>query len=83
MGQGSPQLLTGWSNGKVDCRSIKTGEVLFKDAMACGVSGIVEGDYRSIGKSDLICISSEGEGTIKKFKNICAKGSIDYRDTFV
>ncbi|CAH1100216.1 unnamed protein product [Psylliodes chrysocephalus] len=61
LGQGSPQLLTGWSNGKVDCRSIKTGEVLFKDAMACGVSGIVEGDYRSIGKSDLICISSEGE----------------------
>ncbi|CAG9855973.1 unnamed protein product [Phyllotreta striolata] len=61
LGQGAPQLITGWSNGKIDCRSIKTGEVLFKDSMNCGLSGIVEGDYRSIGKTDLICVSSEGE----------------------
>ncbi|XP_050507781.1 Bardet-Biedl syndrome 2 protein-like [Diabrotica virgifera virgifera] len=61
LGQGTPQLVTGWSNGKVDFRSIKTGEVLFKDTMSSGVSGVVEGDYRSIGKNDLICISSEGE----------------------
>lgn len=56
------QLITGWSNGKVDCRSIKTGEVLFKDSMGHGCAGIVEGDYRSVGKTDLICVSVEGEG---------------------
>ncbi|XP_017768164.1 PREDICTED: Bardet-Biedl syndrome 2 protein-like [Nicrophorus vespilloides] len=61
LGQGHSQLITGWSNGKVDCRSIKTGEVLFKDTLGHGCAGIVEGDYRSIGKADLICTSSEGE----------------------
>ena len=62
LGQGSTQLITGWSNGKIDCRSIKTGEVLFKDTMSTGISGVVEGDYRSIGKTDIICASCEGEG---------------------
>lgn len=62
MGQGSTQLITGWSNGKIDCRSIKTGEVFFKDTMNAGVAGVLEGDYRSIGKADIICVSSEGEG---------------------
>ncbi|KAJ8925470.1 hypothetical protein NQ315_009304 [Exocentrus adspersus] len=61
LGQSSMQLITGWSNGKIDCRAIKTGEVLFKDAMTTGVAGIVEGDYRSVGKTDVICVASEGE----------------------
>lgn len=60
LGKGSPQLVTGWSNGKIDCRSIKTGEVLFKDSMSASVAGLVEGDYRSVGKLDLICVSKEG-----------------------
>ena len=63
LGKGHPQLITGWSNGKVDCRTIKAGEVLFKDTMNHGVAGLVDGDYRSVGKSDLICISVEGEST--------------------
>lgn len=64
---GSAQLITGWSNGKIDCRSIITGEVLFKDTMVGGggIAGVVEGDYRSIGKSDVICVSSDGEGLHK------------------
>lgn len=62
LGKGTAQLITGWSNGKVDCRSVLTGEVLFKDTMPQGVAGLVEGDYRSIGKTDLICVSVEGEG---------------------
>ncbi|XP_019881742.1 Bardet-Biedl syndrome 2 protein [Aethina tumida] len=61
LGQSSLQLITGWSNGKIDCRSVKTGEVFFKDVMNSGLAGIVEGDYRSNGKTDLICISMEGE----------------------
>ncbi|KAJ8927775.1 hypothetical protein NQ314_019724 [Rhamnusium bicolor] len=61
LGQSSMQLITGWSNGKIDCRSVKTGEVLFKDSMNSGLSGIIEGDYRSIGKTDIICVSCEGE----------------------
>lgn len=67
LGQGSCQLITGWSNGKIDCRSIKTGEVLFKDSVSHSVAGIVEADYRSIGKTDLICLTVEGEGSTVTF----------------
>lgn len=63
MGLGANQLITGWSNGKIDCRSITTGEVLFKDSLTHSAAGIVEADYRGIGKTDLICVSVEGEGT--------------------
>lgn len=61
LGKSTMQLITCWSNGKIDCRSIQTGEVLFKDTMNSAAAGLVEGDYRSIGKTDIICISSEGE----------------------
>ncbi|KAB0804754.1 hypothetical protein PPYR_01724 [Photinus pyralis] len=61
LGQGTAQLITGWSNGKIDCRSIKTGEVLFKDSLKHSIAGIVDADYRSIGKTDVICLTVEGE----------------------
>ncbi|XP_066249120.1 Bardet-Biedl syndrome 2 protein-like [Euwallacea similis] len=61
LGQATFQLITGWSNGKIDCRNLKSGEVQFKDSMSAGVAGIVEGDYRSMGRNDLICVSTEGE----------------------
>lgn len=64
IGQGSRQLITGWSNGKIDCRSISTGEVLFKDSLSHGVAGVVEADYRGTGINDLICVSVEGEGAV-------------------
>lgn len=35
--------------------------------MPQGAAGIAEGDYRSIGKTDLICVSVEGEGTKNKY----------------
>lgn len=71
IGQGTPQLITGWSNGKIDCRSIKTGEVFFKDSMNAGVAGIIEGDYRSMGKSDVITVSQEGESKNIFLFNFC------------
>ncbi|KAK3738831.1 hypothetical protein QZH41_011043 [Actinostola sp. cb2023] len=58
---GVPELITGWSNGKIDARSDKTGEVIFKDNFTNAVAGIVEGDYRMDGKVELICCSVDGE----------------------
>lgn len=58
---GVPELITGWSNGKIDVRSDRTGEVIFKDNFTNAVAGVVQGDYRQDGRQQLICVSVEGE----------------------
>ncbi|CAL8292923.1 unnamed protein product [Boreogadus saida] len=60
-GDGVVELITGWSNGKIDARSDRTGDVIFKDNFSSSVAGVVEGDYRMDGQVQLICTSTEGE----------------------
>ncbi|KAG7187986.1 hypothetical protein KM043_013942 [Ampulex compressa] len=58
---GTPELVTGWNNGKVDARCCATGKVIFKVHLSTTLAGIVEADYRRIGKPDLLAVSINGE----------------------
>ncbi|GFO26805.1 Bardet-Biedl syndrome 2 protein homolog [Plakobranchus ocellatus] len=62
---GVEELITGWTNGKVDARSDTTGEVIFKDNLSQAVAGIVQADYRmdSSAKTgdQLMFVSIDGE----------------------
>ncbi|KAI5699879.1 hypothetical protein M8J75_010430 [Diaphorina citri] len=58
---GSEELVTGWANGKLDARQVSTGEVIFRDVLPSSVVGLVMGDYRKVGKNQLIVVSEDGE----------------------
>jgi len=62
-GDGEPELISGWSNGKFEVRSDMTGEVIFKDHLRDGasISSILQADYRCDGRTEVIVCSAEGE----------------------
>lgn len=39
---GVPELIVGWSSGKLDIRNSQTGEVIFKDTFSSHIAGIVQ-----------------------------------------
>mmetsp|Transcript_51970 Transcript_51970/g.86425 ORF Transcript_51970/g.86425 Transcript_51970/m.86425 type:complete len:704 (+) Transcript_51970:55-2166(+) len=58
---GVPELISGWSNGKIEVRNDRTGEVIFKDHFTTPVSAIVQADYRLDGRTEVICCSADGQ----------------------
>ena len=58
---GQMELLTGWSNGKLDIRIAMTGEVLYRENYKCSVAGIMIADYNMDGKDELIVCTVAGD----------------------
>ena len=58
---GQIELLTGWSNGKLDIRMPHTGEVLYRENFKSSIAGIMIADYNMDGKKELIVCTVVGE----------------------
>ncbi|KAH9526076.1 Bardet-Biedl syndrome 2 protein, variant 2 [Dermatophagoides farinae] len=58
---GQMELLTGWSNGKLDIRIAMTGEVLYRENYKCSIAGIMIADYNMDGKDELIVCTVSGD----------------------
>jgi len=58
---GVPEIVSGWSNGKVEARNNRTGDVLYRDTFPAAVSAILKADYRCDGHEEVICCSLDGE----------------------
>mmetsp|Transcript_21661 Transcript_21661/g.44275 ORF Transcript_21661/g.44275 Transcript_21661/m.44275 type:complete len:703 (+) Transcript_21661:114-2222(+) len=60
-GDGMPEVISGWGNGKLEVRSDTTGELIYKDHMSSAVSAILTADYRADGHVELIVCADDGE----------------------
>lgn len=58
---GVPELITGWTSGKLDARREHNAELVYKDSFAHPVSAIVKADYRMDGREDVIICALDGE----------------------
>eukprot|EP00742_Colponemidia_sp_Colp-10_P006121 GILJ01006549.1.p1 GENE.GILJ01006549.1~~GILJ01006549.1.p1 ORF type:complete len:712 (+),score=127.24 GILJ01006549.1:705-2840(+) len=58
---GVPELVSGWSNGKLEVRSETNGEVLFKDMFPAPIASVLRADYRMDGNQSIICCAEDGE----------------------
>nr|CCA20224.1 bardetBiedl syndrome 2 protein putative [Albugo laibachii Nc14] len=59
-GDGEPELIIGWGNGKIEARKVANGELVHKYSLSASIAGIVSGDYQMDGTKQLICFVSDG-----------------------
>lgn len=60
-GDGHHEVVTGWESGRLEVRSDRSGEVLYKDSFRAPIAGILQSDYRSDGRAQLLVCAADGE----------------------
>ena len=60
-GDGQEEVISGWSNGKVEARNARMGEVVFRDIFPDSMSALIRADYRNDGREEIVCCSTSGE----------------------
>jgi hypothetical protein len=60
-GDGEPELISGWTQGRLEVRSDRTGDVVYKDNLNQPISAIVKADYRKDGNQQVIVCGANGE----------------------
>lgn len=58
---GVPELITGWSNGRVEVRKIDDGKLIYKDRFSNPIAHITVADYRMDKRDEIIACAVDGE----------------------
>mmetsp|Transcript_199 Transcript_199/g.341 ORF Transcript_199/g.341 Transcript_199/m.341 type:complete len:704 (-) Transcript_199:10-2121(-) len=60
-GDGVPELITGWANGKVEVYHQENGDLVFKDRFKHPISAVLKSDYRMNHKEEIIVCAHNGD----------------------
>eukprot|EP00033_Pygsuia_biforma_P001406 GCRY01001590.1.p1 GENE.GCRY01001590.1~~GCRY01001590.1.p1 ORF type:complete len:724 (+),score=72.36 GCRY01001590.1:153-2324(+) len=60
-GDGLPELVIGYTNGKLEVRSHINGSLVYTDKFSSSIAAIVTGDLMGLGAEQLVVVSTEGE----------------------
>jgi len=60
-GDGVPELIAGWSSGRMEVRLDSTGFLVYKDKLASPFAKLMTADYRMDGRAQIVAVGVDGE----------------------
>ena len=60
-GDGVPELIAGWSNGKFEVRAEDSGDLIYSDKFTSAVAAMCLSDYRMDGREEIIIVTEAGD----------------------
>eukprot|EP00357_Protocruzia_adherens_P016107 CAMPEP_0115029300 /NCGR_PEP_ID=MMETSP0216-20121206/36898_1 /TAXON_ID=223996 /ORGANISM="Protocruzia adherens, Strain Boccale" /LENGTH=730 /DNA_ID=CAMNT_0002405817 /DNA_START=80 /DNA_END=2272 /DNA_ORIENTATION=- len=58
---GIPEMISGWSSGKLEVRAEDSGRILYRNSMTSSIAKIMQADYRMNGSIQVLATSNDGE----------------------